>query len=286
MNTFEKIIEIFKRKTEEIIIPQVNPKEIYHYTDINGVKGILESRRIWASDVRYLNDPSETTYFHNLIKEKIENSKLTGILEELLNTTRKFIEQHHSEAPRFVTSFCIEKDLLSQWRYYSKESIGYMIAFDTMSLLKGIKNPLFFYTVIYNRKDQDTLINKLIESAEEILNSNNITKEFLDDFKMSFIVALLMTMLIIKHPDYSEEKEARITYTKLYDRNMELDTKFRINQGMFVPYIEVPIPDVKIKGIYIERSILGEKAAESLLLYLKENKLDIPVTLGKTPIGK
>ncbi len=32
---------------------------LYHYTSAEGLKGILEDRRIWASDIFYLNDWTE-----------------------------------------------------------------------------------------------------------------------------------------------------------------------------------------------------------------------------------
>jgi hypothetical protein len=35
---------------------------LYHYTDGYGLKGILESGRIWFTDYRHLNDPSELTH--------------------------------------------------------------------------------------------------------------------------------------------------------------------------------------------------------------------------------
>jgi hypothetical protein len=38
------------------------PATIYHYTDDNGLKGIIESGTLWCSDVFYLNDPSELRY--------------------------------------------------------------------------------------------------------------------------------------------------------------------------------------------------------------------------------
>src|SRR5215475_13210504 len=35
---------------------------LYHYTDGRGLKGILESGRVWFTDYRHLNDPSELTH--------------------------------------------------------------------------------------------------------------------------------------------------------------------------------------------------------------------------------
>ena len=35
------------------------PDVLYHYTDSGGLKGILSSGKIWATDIHYLNDKSE-----------------------------------------------------------------------------------------------------------------------------------------------------------------------------------------------------------------------------------
>src|SRR5262249_50778753 len=41
---------------------QATPHTIYHYTDENGFRGIIESGTLWCSDIFYLNDPSELRY--------------------------------------------------------------------------------------------------------------------------------------------------------------------------------------------------------------------------------
>jgi len=37
------------------------PELLYHYTDSAGLQGILESRTLWATDIRYLNDETEAS---------------------------------------------------------------------------------------------------------------------------------------------------------------------------------------------------------------------------------
>jgi hypothetical protein len=38
-----------------------SPRELYHYTGLDGLVGIVTDRAIWATDARYLNDASELT---------------------------------------------------------------------------------------------------------------------------------------------------------------------------------------------------------------------------------
>ena len=44
------------------------PEKIYHYTGFEGLKNILQTRRIWMTSYEYLNDPSEVNYAVSEIK--------------------------------------------------------------------------------------------------------------------------------------------------------------------------------------------------------------------------
>jgi hypothetical protein len=50
-----KILATFAKSLEAKEVPET----IYHYTDDKGLKGILESGKIWVTDIFDLNDPSE-----------------------------------------------------------------------------------------------------------------------------------------------------------------------------------------------------------------------------------
>jgi hypothetical protein len=54
------------------------PDRLYHYTDARGLLGILESRKLWASDVRLLNDARELDYAADLVRRWLDD--LSGLL--------------------------------------------------------------------------------------------------------------------------------------------------------------------------------------------------------------
>ncbi len=41
---------------------EVEDKILYHYTNVKGLMGILDSQCLWATDFRYTNDLSEIRY--------------------------------------------------------------------------------------------------------------------------------------------------------------------------------------------------------------------------------
>jgi hypothetical protein len=94
--------------------------------------GILERRCIFATDVWFLNDAAEVRFAQKRMLERLrERSDLDanrGWLEELLD-----IGSDSNRADSlFVTSFCEEPDLLSQWRGYGNG--GFAIGFEAERL--------------------------------------------------------------------------------------------------------------------------------------------------------
>ena len=60
---------LFERSRE-----QPPPGTLYHYTDSNGLLGIIKNRALWATHFQYLNDSSEFIYAHGLMKEVVANA--------------------------------------------------------------------------------------------------------------------------------------------------------------------------------------------------------------------
>jgi hypothetical protein len=147
--------------------PEPNPNEsttdqsepeglLYHYTTQEGLLGIIEKQKIWASHLQYLNDKSEGQIFTKLLLDEFARrvangpeeppSQLTayaqllmlsvGYPESEIQCAHKEVLHHGSIAfswisdqDAFVTSFSEQGDLLSQWRAYSGATGGYSIGF-------------------------------------------------------------------------------------------------------------------------------------------------------------
>jgi hypothetical protein len=94
-------------------------KTLYHYTSLEGLLGIIESKSIWATNVLYLNDASELNYSIDLpkgqvdeFKDNIPNDKnWLGTLNFFDKFTRLFTSTEILGF--FVCSFSEEEDLLS-----------------------------------------------------------------------------------------------------------------------------------------------------------------------------
>src|ERR1035441_5092669 len=52
--------------------PERKASLVYHYTAAEGLKGIIENRCIWATNVNFLNDFSEYQYGVEVVREGIK----------------------------------------------------------------------------------------------------------------------------------------------------------------------------------------------------------------------
>jgi hypothetical protein len=143
--------------------------ELFHYTGIAGLEGIIRDRTLWATHANFLNDSMELKIFkerlqnllHPKVKEIIENmapnpaneghiAKMGGIDSVINNDTGLILDAlfnvlngTRDNSPFFetyLTSFCTaetaeisDHGLLSQWRGYGQEG-GYAIAFDSAKM--------------------------------------------------------------------------------------------------------------------------------------------------------
>lgn len=129
---------------------------LYHYTGQKGLEGILGSKSIWATHVRYLNDESEFVHgwekAWNSILEKIRNREFPDkdpsfkkSFEKVFSTFRREVMKDPRRGAYYVACFTCDNafdpqgpsfdgDRLSQWRAYSKGGFGFSLGFDADAL--------------------------------------------------------------------------------------------------------------------------------------------------------
>ena len=121
------------------------PERFHHYTNIEGLYGILKSGDVWATGGEYLNDMVEISYGVELAKEvvnqQIEESSGAGnlVVRLRLYHIRHELERHRANTSYFITCFCEESDLLSQWRAYGKNA-GYSLDLHAKTFYQSISS--------------------------------------------------------------------------------------------------------------------------------------------------
>jgi len=186
------------------------PGHLFHYTDLEGVKGIFTSRTLWLSKFTATNDISE-------IKLAIEHfqgfaARKARALDSAEGTfLRKAAEQLEGfrRTNICLASFCEQHDLLSQWRSYGNDGRGVALGFNCARLLEVAKaNGLRLLRCVYEPAEHErisaSLTDMLLEArrAAAPADDANLVASFNDVF--------LRVAPVIKDHRFGEEREWRL----------------------------------------------------------------------------
>jgi hypothetical protein len=112
-----------------------DPEIVYHYTSADTLLKIVDKREIWATNIFYLNDVSESRHSLELFTKRLpvfleRNKSEHG--EALRNVFAQGISIDWD--PPFVASFSSHDDSLPQWRSYCSNGNGVSIGFRVSAL--------------------------------------------------------------------------------------------------------------------------------------------------------
>lgn len=265
------------------------PDTLYHYTDSEGVHGIITAKALYLTKVQYLNDTSELKMAIDLfrgatkdiVKALSADDKKT-FLQEVANQLGSFEKTNIC-----VASFCEEGNLLSQWRAYGAPEGGVSLGFSKRVLMKMVKSQkIVIWKCVYDRKHQMAimadLISNLLKSYEIAKPTTELQRENWHKNRADLIGYFNSTFLriapIIKHPSFSEEKEWRLITppTSLFDK----DYFVRLLNSRFVQCFKLSFP-LEEEGVcdFLNEVILGpskedfHQISEAFLVLFAKNRI-------------
>jgi len=140
------------------------PKHLFHYTDLEAVKGIMTSRSLWLSKFTSTNDISEIKlaieHFQAFVEKEARDveSEEAKLLRDAAARFENFRQTHIC-----LASFCEERDLLSQWRSYGNDGRGIALGFSSPSLQAlASRHKLNLYRCVYGPKEQRRIASDLV----------------------------------------------------------------------------------------------------------------------------
>jgi hypothetical protein len=217
-----------------IHIPSTNGA-LYHYTDLNGLYGILKSQDMWLTHSRYQNDSEEINLGYQVARDVITVRRLTetdphqeAYLDLLLASL-----QPESAAAIYISCFCREDNLLSQWRGYGANGSGVCIQFDAQhfDIVAGPDAPpntmMRLWSVFYKRDTQQNLIHEALRFAYRP-ELQPIERARLAQYLIEFFIPTF------KSQDFQEEKEYRLIFTP--NTAYTQPPEFRVGRNMLIPY--------------------------------------------------
>lgn len=223
VNEFSKNIEAHVDDYGRKLGAMLPPDKIYHYTNDAGLRGILETGKIWFTDIFNLNDPSELRYGMSPAIEMMETAGAVGspaTRQFCTNVVAMLRGRIEDTANYFVCCFSHEPDDLGQWRAYADNGRGYALGFDAHMLEQAFSKSLpgAGQTFPVNYKDEplqeihrkivDDLI-PMIDLPHENWFPRDAINDYMDEIAVNVCLPILRSGLFFKHKAYANEQEYR-----------------------------------------------------------------------------
>ena len=254
---------------------------LYHYTGTAGLIGIIQNRKLWATDYKHLNDRNEYRTAAKLLSQvgaRELKSHDREKFERLIAMTQKAC---------YVLSFSEMGNQLSQWRAYCPGGNGYSLGFEQNNalFLSAEQHRFNLIRCVYDPKKQRELCQSLVESFIEGRvhrtsclpgeNTPSPLRVFFKDYQWKLALALVMSAL--KHRGFEEEKEWRLV--SQYPDEVNYGLSFRPGRFGVTPYFELPLSTTDHRRWIDEITIgptsnrVASRAALSLLLLKNETQV-------------
>ena len=200
---------------------------LFHYTGAPGVRGILNTDRIWASGAQHMNDWMEVVYGYNImmttLREVVGSSSLPQHAQTIFAEVLRVMEQPDSPfVDAYFAAFCEKGNLLSQWRAYAGTQ-GFALEMDplvingeltltTKALARNLRLAKVEYDPVKQKKGFRSLLDELIATIEDQQGDSVKHVNTLVDFVR---VVLSSWAATVKHPGFQEEQEWRVIFQPL-----------------------------------------------------------------------
>ena len=260
---------------------------LYHYTDLNGLIGIVEKHDLWMTHSRYSNDDEEMTHGLSVVKGALESAKAAGVHDPVYLQTLTALTSEPEGV--YICCFCEKDNLLSQWRGYAANGTGVSMQFAPKAFadVAGPDNRhglLRFWKVFYNPGTQRDIINTAIAHYAPAANPG----QALDTLARKAADAIRFFIPTFKNADFQEENEWRMVFTP--SPSTHIRPHFRVSRNMLVPYYSLRelifpgLPLLPIRQVTVGPSVQKRLNVESTRALLEQNGyVGVPVQASDTP---
>ena len=275
------VLDVFKKS-----VFNGNNETYYHYTDLNGILGIFKNYInstekgkvkncvMWASNIRFLNDAQEYLegkkkygeFKSRHIKTKYTSDKLDvkSLIGNCLCDYLDEEEKRNLEPPFegndnglsekykdfYSISFCGKNDLLSQWKYYGKNSgIAIEFNFDGATChLSDSKDEIAICPLTVAYTDLEKLILYIMSALT--YTDHYVVEDPQEEVFIPFC----------KAASFSEEVESRLVFARQNEK-----CEYMVSDGIIKPYI--PVEFTAAPGENIIKSITVGPGQNQNLVY-------------------
>jgi hypothetical protein len=278
---------------------------VWHYTDGNGFLGILQSGRLYATQVSALNDSKETEYATDLFREEVKKAiaEQAG-KDDVVSFFQSILEQIKEEPDNptqgiskfYVACFSTRPDDLNQWSKYTKASPGrFAIGFHPNGLRREPNSTL--YRVIYDRAKLEDAVKKVVYATLDFYMSGltgeraEKPEEWARLFYLAWDEWIYKLAPLAKDQQWDSEGELRIVHElKVADFP---DVRFSQKKSSLARYLPLDFPcwvKERVSRLPIAKVMVGpgENQASSrisaVLLLEQMGYPNVPVEISRSTL--
>jgi len=262
--------------------------DLHHYTDVNGLTGIIQRQALWATDIGFLNDSQEMLAGIDLIRRRCaeistfetSNELLQSAIRRLYDKIPEFVQNNLTKRNTYIISFSKAGDNLRQWMSYCPKNSGYSIEFDSQKVL--IDGYIEREKKVVSRLEEvdyhEAKINKIL-LMEEIFTFPDPDPISIERTMKKLANELFFHGCAVKPKEFYDEQETRLIIQSTLEKSH--DVNFRTRAGVIIPYFEYPIQHSWIKEITIGPNINMSLARKGLETFLEKHFITCTIRESK-----
>jgi hypothetical protein len=252
------------------------PSRLYHYTDLAGLTGVVESGTLWATDIHNLNDITEVSYSREMLGRLGET--LSADLDPeyavfVVGQAAAAMATSESTPDMFVASLSDDGDNLSQWRSYASLGRGIAIGFDREELEKRARAQGFtLVPIMYETAEQETHLLQALTEAVEIIRdwgADPPNAPTAPEQVLSLGLGLTFAAMFVKSPFFRDEREWRLVRL-IVPGVWDARTMKRKRNGVQVLFEEIELIDRVSGETPIVELVIGPLAGPAQANELRE----------------
>jgi hypothetical protein len=225
---------------------------LYHYTDLDSAKSIIEKGQFWVSDAFTTNDENEVVHTRDIVKKLFlthfqqRGEEVERICFSTFDTAVELIRKH-----AFILCFSLTKNSIPLWKHYARKDgkTGLCMRFDFSTIKPNpiielmsqkrvfqdandndvdVELLVLDHKVTYSESDKQARIKEYLELASDVLEHidlDNCTAAAYEkelDLLEDIFSDILLFSFISKDSSWKAEEEYRMVF--LFPGAVQLDS--------------------------------------------------------------
>lgn len=279
------------KKNIDDIIRKMGSEQLYHYTSLSALIGILENREVWFGNTANMNDKEEVVNFVNNLERALLEVLSPAGKDRCKTFFIKLYERIKKEYP-YAMCFSTLRDNAAQWDRYANSAKGVCIVFNANVLLDVIYRQ-WWRTVVFNKVTYgyDTRNHELYKSLCEYFDTGKLVGYINDE---AIEDSIILCSYFFKHNSFCTESEIRATtlWSKIpkcstvnYILSGDVVRKIlKLNLGELCEIANIDFEDLFEEIIIGPRSLQSEYELKEYVKSLGCDKIAERITISKCPL--